>query len=128
MSVSILNGTKKILGLSETYLAFDQDVLTHINSIFSVLNQLGIGPELGFRIDDATATWDDFLADDPRFNMVQTYMYLRVRLLFDPPTTGYLVTALTEQYQEMEWRLNEVREMLLRPLSLFYPVPDPEGV
>jgi len=82
----------------------------HINSILSILTDIGIGPPNGFAIDDADATWDDFLDGDLRLNSVKTYVYLRVRLLFDPPTTSYLMASMKEQYQELEWRLNVQRE------------------
>lgn len=107
---SILTSTKKILGIDADYTAFDVDIIMHINTVFSVLNQLGIGPENGFVIEDATATWDTFLGADPLLNSVKTYVYLRVRLLFDPPTTSFLLAAMKEQYQELEWRLNVKRE------------------
>lgn len=110
MSDSILNGTKKALGLDSEYDVFDPDITMHINSVFSTLNQLGVGPEEAFMIEDADATWDTFLAGDKRLNSVKTYVYLRVRMLFDPPTTGYLVSAMQSQITEMEWRLNLVRE------------------
>lgn len=107
---SILNSTKKILGIDKDYTAFDVDVITHINTVFAVLNQLGIGPEEGFVIEDAVPTWDAFLGDDPLLNSVKTYVYLRVRILFDPPTTSFLLESLKEQYKELEWRLNVKRE------------------
>jgi hypothetical protein len=113
METSILISTKKILGLDQSYTAFDQDVLTHINTAFSTLNQLGVGPVQGFFIEDETPTWDDFLdmVDDVMLhNMVKTYVYLRVRLLFDPPQTSYLIEALNQQLKEFEWRLNVERE------------------
>jgi hypothetical protein len=110
MNNSILTSTKKNLGISEDYDVFDQDVLTHINSVFSTLNQLGIGPTEGFAIEDAAATWDDFLGSDIRLNSVKTYVYLRVRLLFDPPSTSYHISALKEQITELEWRINAHRE------------------
>jgi hypothetical protein len=110
ISNSILTSTKKILGLAEDYDAFDVDILMHINSVFSTLNQLGIGPLAGFAIQDDTATWDDILEDDLRLNSVKSYMYIRVRLLFDPPATSFHISALKEQAQEIEWRLNTQRE------------------
>ena len=121
MSDSILDNTKKILGLEASYTAFDIDVIMHINSVFAILNQLGIGPENGFAIEDADATWDSFLGDDLRLNAVKTYVYLRVRMLFDPPTTSYLMTSMKEQIQELEWRLNVQRE----GLSWTDPNPSP---
>lgn len=110
MSDSILTNTKKILGIEDDYTAFDVDVMTHINSVFSTINQLGIGPEDGFSIEDKTATWDAFLGDDLRLNSIKTYVYLRVRLLFDPPTTSFAISALQEQVKELEWRLSTYRE------------------
>jgi hypothetical protein len=110
MDNSILNTTKKILGIEADYTAFDEDIMMHINSVFATLNQMGIGPEDGFWIDDAVAQWDSFTMGDRKLNSVKTYVYLRVRLLFDPPTTSYLIGALKEQVAEFEWRLNVKRE------------------
>lgn len=110
MTDSILDSTKKILGIDPEYTAFDIDIITHINSVFSTLDQLGIGPEGGFMIEDNTATWSEFLGSDPRLNPVKTYMYLRVRLAFDPPATSFHLDAMQKQIQEHEWRLNVYRE------------------
>ena len=110
MSGSILNNTKKILGIAEDYDVFDTDIIIHINSVLNTVTQLGIGPEEGFMIEDSTATWVDFIGNDKRLNTVKSYVYLRVRLLFDPPTTSYLINAINEQCREMEWRLNVTRE------------------
>lgn len=107
---SILLSIKKVLGLEPDYDVFDQDVILHINSVFSTLAQLGIGPKGGFMIEDDEAQWSTFLKDDMEYNAVKTYIYLRVRLLFDPPQTGYLVDAVKEQIKELEWRLNVHRE------------------
>jgi hypothetical protein len=115
MSSSILTSTKKVLGISEEYTAFDVDVIMHINSVFTTLNELGIGPVEGFQIEDASTTWEDYLDAEMNFNSVKSYMYLRVRLLFDPPNTSYLINALKEQAKEMEWRLNVVREFRDHP-------------
>jgi len=103
---SILDSVKKNLGLGSSYDVFDADIILFTNSVFSTLNQLGLGPANGFMIEDDTATWDSFLGGDLRFNDVKTYVYLRVRLLFDPPQTGYLVDALDKQIKELEWRMN----------------------
>lgn len=105
MEQSILNSVKKVLGLPEDYTAFDLDVVLHINSVLSTLSELGVGPAEGFAIEDAEPTWSDFLGLDPRFNKVKSYIYLRVRMLFDPPTTGYLIAAMEKQIQEAEWRI-----------------------
>ena len=110
MDESILNSVKKILGIASDYDAFDTDIIIHINSVFSTLNQLGLGPDEGFMIEDDSAVWGDFLLDDMRLNSVKTYVYLKVRILFDPPTTGFTLTALQEQIKELEWRLNVYRE------------------
>lgn len=110
METSILISTKKILGISEEYTVFDLDIITHINSAFSTLTQLGVGPVDGFMIEDETAVWTDFIADDIQYNAVKTYVFLRVRLLFDPPATSYLISAFNDQIKELEWRLNTHRE------------------
>lgn len=110
MEPSILNSTKKILGVGEADTSFDVDITFHINSVLSVLNQVGIGPSDGYMIEDDTATWDAFIGTDPRLNLVKTYLYLKVRLLFDPPSTSYAIDAMKKQIAEFEWRLNVMRE------------------
>jgi hypothetical protein len=110
METSILTSTKNVLGIAEDYTVFDLDIITHINTAFSTLTQLGVGPVNGFMIEDETAVWDDFIAGDDQYNSVKTYVYLRVRMLFDPPQTSYLITAMKDQISELEWRLNIHRE------------------
>jgi len=111
METSILNSTKKILGLAPDYTVFDHDVITHINTAFSILTQLGVGPPMGFMIEDETAEWTDYVLDDDfQYNSVKTYVYLKVRQLFDPPQTSYLISAMERQIEELEWRLNVHRE------------------
>jgi|SRR5688572_6446523 len=110
MSESILQSVKKTLNLQADYEVFDQDVVMHINSVFSTLNQLGVGPALGFMIEDESKTWEEFFGTDPRLNHIKTYVYLRVRLIFDPPATGFHTEAMKEQIKELEWRLNVQRE------------------
>ena len=107
---SILNETKQVLGLGADYTPFDQSIILHINSIFGILHQLGVGPEDQFFIIDDTATWASFIGDTNKINMVKTYMYLRVRLLFDPPTTSFAIKAMEEQIREFEYRLNTISE------------------
>ncbi|ADD80903.1 virion structural protein [Rhodococcus phage ReqiPepy6] len=107
---SILNSTKKVLGIDADYDAFDLDVMMHINSAFATLNQLGVGPEEGFMIEDDTATWGDFIGNDKRLNSVPTYVYLKVQLVFDPPATSFVLEAKKKQIEEYEWRLNVVVE------------------
>ncbi|QPL14660.1 hypothetical protein SEA_SCHWARTZ33_15 [Gordonia phage Schwartz33] len=110
MSESILTSTKKILGIAEDYDAFDMDIIMHINSALSTLNQLGLGPEEGFMILDDSEEWGDLLEDDMRLNSIKTYVYLKVRIIFDPPSTSFVLTAMQEQIKELEWRLNAYRE------------------
>lgn len=110
MEPSILKSTKKILGVGDADTSFDVDIMTHINSVLAVLTQVGIGPDNGYMIEDDTATWDAFIGTDPRLNLVKTYLYLKVRLLFDPPGTSYAINAMEKQIAEFEWRLNVMRE------------------
>lgn len=110
MSDSILNSTKKILGIGSDYEVFDLDIITHINSAFATLTDLGIGPDEGYMIEDDSATWGDYLKGDNRLNPVRTYVYLKVRVLFDPPTTSFAIEAINKQIAELEWRLNTYRE------------------
>ncbi|AVD99427.1 hypothetical protein CTU88_46130 [Streptomyces sp. JV178] len=110
MEPSILKSTKKILGVGEADTSFDVDIMLHINSVLSVLTQVGIGPDNGYSIEDDTATWGAFIGTDPRLNLVKTYLYLKVRLLFDPPGTSYAIDAMEKQIAEFEWRLNVMRE------------------
>lgn len=102
---SILNSIKKLLGIDENYKVFDTDIIIHINSTFSILYQLGVGPEEPFKITSSEETWDSFLEDKTKIEMVKTYIYMKVKTMFDPPTGGYL-TAIQEQIKELEWRLN----------------------
>lgn len=104
---SILTSIKKLLGITEEYTQFDQDIIMHINSVFLTLYQLGVGPYDGFSIDDATTTWDEYIPDNQTLlGAVKSYMYVKVRLLFDPPTLGTLVDLLKAQASELEWRMN----------------------
>ena len=104
---SILTSIKKLLGIAEEYEHFDVDIIMHINSAFSVLTQLGVGPEEGFRIEDAGAEWSDFLDDDPRLEMVRTYVYLKVKLVFDTTSSSSaVIESINRQIQELEWRIN----------------------
>lgn len=110
MDNSILDDIKKLLNIPVDYLVFDQDIIIHINSVFSTLKQLGIGPSDGFEITGDDEVWSEFIGTDKRYSAVRTYIYLRVRLLFDPPNTSYLLQAQSEQIKELEWRLNTDRE------------------
>lgn len=103
---SILTSVKKMLGITEEYEHFDPDIIMHINSVFMILTQLGVGPENGFVIEDDQATWSDFIPRGQRLEMVKSYMYLKVRLLFDPPANGTLMQSMNQTIAEFEWRLN----------------------
>ena len=108
---SILTSIKKMLGITEEYTQFDTDIIIHINSVFMTLMQLGVGPSKGFYIEDSVAEWTDFVSDLTQIQAVKTYVYLRVRLLFDPGSLGSATLAAYErQIQELEWRLNVAGE------------------
>jgi hypothetical protein len=110
MEESILISTKKVLGVGPDDDSFDLDIVTHINSVFFNLQQLGLGPSGGFVIEDEEAQWDDFETDFGIIAQVKTFVYLKVRMLFDPPQTSYLIAAFEKQIAEHEWRLNVQRE------------------
>lgn len=104
---SILTSIKKMLEIAEEYTHFDPDIIMHINTVFMTLNQLGVGPSEGFYIEDDLTEWVEFIPDVTKLQAVKTYMYLRVRLLFDPSSLGSATLAAYErQIQELEWRLN----------------------
>lgn len=103
---SILTSVKKLLGIAESYTAFDADIIMHINAVFLVLKQLGIGPAEGFCIADESSTWDDFLPGDERAKTLAPYAAAKVRLAFDPPQSSTAMDALKSTIAEMEFRLN----------------------
>lgn len=103
---SILDSTKQRLGIESDYHEYDLDVMAAINSAFYSLRQLGVGPDLGFTISGSDDSWEVFSDDPSQLAEVQTYIYLKVRLLFDPPTNSFLVQSIEKQISEMEWRLN----------------------
>jgi hypothetical protein len=125
MEESILKSTKKILGLDENYTPFDLDVITHINAAFSILDQLGVGPDGGFMIEDDATVWGDYEAPPNQLHLTKTYVFLKVRLLFDPPTTSFLIEAMNNQIKEYEWRLNTFREWALDPTD---PMDQPDFI
>ena len=106
MIESILTSIKKLLGITEEYTHFDPDLIMHINTVFMTLNQLGVGPSNGYRIEDKNNTWDEFLEDSTNFDGVKSYMHLKVKLLFDPPLNSAVMEAIKQQISELEWRLN----------------------
>lgn len=103
---SILTSVKKMLGIVEEYEHFDADLIMHINSVLSILTQLGVGPSEGFSIKDKTATWNDFLSESKNLESVKSYIYLKVRLIFDPPLTSSVSEAINRMISELEWRLS----------------------
>lgn len=107
---SILQSIKQMLGPSGSYDAFDPDIIMHINSTFMILQQAGVGPEEGFYIEDETAIWTDFSDDLMLVNGVKTYMYAKVRKVFDPPSSSTHMQALNDVINEFEWRLNVAAE------------------
>lgn len=107
---SILTSIKKLLGIAEEYEHFDSDLIMHINSVFVILTQLGVGPSEGFTIEDDLATWNDYIGDDTRYEMVKSYVHLKVKLLFDPPLSTAVMESMNRMISEFEWRLNVTAE------------------
>lgn len=103
---SILISIKKLLGIDKDYVQFDQDIIININSALMSLMQLGVGPQSGFKINGEEETWNDFIGERIDLESVKTYIYLKVRLTFDPPQSSYLIENIKEQLKEIEWRLN----------------------
>ena len=107
---SILTSIKKLLGITEEYEHFDADLIMHINSVFMVLNQLGVGPENGFSISDDSSIWADFIPENAPIEAVKTFTYLKVKLLFDPPLNSSVIESMNRQINEYEWRINIAAE------------------
>lgn len=110
MDQSILTSTKKVLGLAENYTAFDLDIITFINSTFTSLSELGVAPATGFAIEDAEQKWSDLELSTNELGLVKTYVYLKVRMMFDPPATSFGIEAIGNQIKEHEWRLTNHRD------------------
>lgn len=106
MEQSILTSIKKLLGIPAEYEHFDQDLIMHINSVFMILNQLGVGPEEGFHIEDDTVFWQDYVEDPDELQAIKSYIHLKTKLLFDPPASGTIMECYKQMINEMEWRLN----------------------
>lgn len=103
---SILTSIKKLLGIEEEYEHFDPDLIMHINSVFMILNQLGVGPSEGFSIQDAESVWTDFIPTGSNLEAVKSYIHLKVKLMFDPPSGSAVMEAINRTIAELEWRLN----------------------
>lgn len=110
MQKSILNSIKKLLGISEEYTHFDADIIMHINSVFMILTQMGVGPADGFAIEDAEMEWEDFIKDERDLQAVKSYMHHKVKLLFDPPLSSAVLESTNRIISELEWRLNVAAE------------------
>ena len=110
MYESILTSIKKLLGIPEDYEHYDADIIMHINSVFMILNQLGVGPSNGFSITDKTAVWSNFISDNNNLEAVKSYVYMKVRLLFDPPLSSAVTECMNRMISELEWRLNSEAE------------------
>lgn len=106
MAESILTSVKKSLGIAEEYEHFDADIIMHINSVFNILAQLGVRDETGFAITGSEETWSEFTSDNVLLNSVKSYVCLKVRLLFDPPTSSAVMESIQRLISELEWRLN----------------------
>lgn len=108
---SILNSVKKMLGIPEEYEAFDKDIIMHINSVFMILNQIGVGPSKCFSISDSSSSWDEFKQGDDTLESVKSYMYMKVRLIFDPPQSSVVMEAINKSVNEIEWRLKVAADL-----------------
>lgn len=108
---SILTSIKKLLGIAEEYEHFDNDLIIHINSVFSILTQLGVGPVDGFSIKDSNAVWSDFIPEKSRLEEIKSYMYLKTRLIFDPPSGSAVIESINRMISELEWRINATADI-----------------
>ena len=107
MDESILAEIKKVLGITEDYKVFDDDIIMHINSVLMVLQQLGVGPTGGFNITGYEETWGDFISEsDENLSAVKSYIQMKVRLIFDPPSSSFVLDSYKKLIDEFEWRLN----------------------
>lgn len=102
---SILTSVKKIVGISEEDESFDTDLIIHINSVLMILNQLGVGPPEGFSISDKTSVWSDLISDNLYIEAVKSFVSLKVRMIFDPPTSSSVADAINKTISELEWRI-----------------------
>lgn len=127
--LGILDSIKKTLGVLPENKVFDTDIIMHINSAIADLNQLGIGPELGFEVEDESQMWVDLLGDEKRYNAAKTYIYLQTKLKFDPPEQYPVINAMKEEISKCEWRLAVARDTVtLPPIVEVVVVSDPESV
>lgn len=109
ISTSILDDIKKLLNLSKENTSFDTDIIIHINSVFMILNQLGVGPVEGFRISDSTTKWESYITNIDDLDSIKTYIYLKVKMIFDPPLSTTVTESFKESIKEFEWRLTNAK-------------------
>lgn len=107
---TILEDIRHAIGLGDEHTFFDSDLILHVNSTFDIIHQLGAGPIDGFVIEDGSETWDDYFAGYKTIEFIKTYMYISVKLVFDPPQNSFLVKALEDKQKEYEWRINVAAE------------------
>ena len=107
---SILTSIKKLLGIAEEETHFDQDLIMHINSVFMILYELGVGPSNGYSLKDGTEKWGDFISDDENLEGIKTYVYMKVKTIFDPPLNSAVLASMKELISEFEWRINNEAE------------------
>ena len=102
---SILTSIKKLLGIAEEYTHFDADLIMHINSVLSILTQIGVGPAEGFSIKDESSVWEDFVPENSKWELIKSYTYMKVKLLFDPPLSSAVIESTNRIISELEWRI-----------------------
>lgn len=111
MEESILNSIKKMLGIGSEYDVYDTDIIIHINTTLLILNQMGVGEM--FTITDATNTWSEFIGERTDLELIKSYIYMKVKLMFDPPTSSVLVEAINRNISELEWRIRFAAEQFV---------------
>lgn len=124
---SILDSVKKVLGFDPDYTAFDLDITMHINAVFGALQQLGVGGDSGFMISDNTTLWSQYVSDLLYLGMIQQYMYMSVRMVFDTPLTSFAIEAYQKQIDQLAWRINIAAEQINPPSDPFAPVDEGPG-
>lgn len=110
---SVLTSIKKMLGIEEEYTHFDADLIIHINSVLSILNQIGVGPSEGFSIEDEKNVWTDFIPQSPKLEFVKSYVYMKVKLLFDPPISSAAIESTNRLISELEWRIQVAADPIM---------------
>lgn len=105
MQNSILLTIKQMLGIPSEYSVFDEELIVYINTVIAALRQLGVGPENGFAITGENDSWEDYIGDTSMYENVKSYIYLKVRMMFDPPSSSFVLEAFKNQAAEIEWRI-----------------------